>query len=261
VFRQRASICLDGIDFNCSQSNSLETILTGRPHRSSLNSAQYGRCILEGWYTPQGKASSSRCGFARQLCSTADVSLQIVNVVVYLLFLGSDLYSLAAPADHTVRKETYLTPAPWAFLVWYVTNPNSRLIVFGVKWLFCRVLVHGLLLGTIIYQFYPSGKSVIIDGISWRLPLLTIFNAIYMNFWTKQIFIVSFIFALLVSSTVTVSASSCTFVYTGNAFLTPHSLFLSTSTTSSRSTTLPNQSGTSSPCISPSRSTTAGQRS
>jgi len=113
------------------------------------------------------------------------ILLKIVNVVVYLLFLGSDIYTLAAPGDiyHTGRKETYLTPAPWAFLVW--------------------VLIHFLLLGTMIYQFCPSGKSVIIDGISWRLPLLTILNAVYVNFWSKQSFIFSFIFALLVSSTVT----------------------------------------------------------
>jgi hypothetical protein len=137
--------------------------------------------------------------------------------------LGTDLYTLAAPGDtyHT-RKETYLTPAPWAFLIWYVTNPTSRLIIFGAKWLFCRSLIHFLLLGTVIYQFFPSGKSVIIDGISWRFPLLTIFNAVYMNFWLKQSFIFSFIFALLVSATVTVSASSCTFMHTGNALLTRH---------------------------------------
>jgi len=112
------------------------------------------------------------------------ILLKIVNIVVYLLFLGSDIYTLAAPGDvyHT-RKETYLTPAPWAFLVWS--------------------LIHLLLLGTVIYQFCPSGKSVIIDGISWRFPLLTILNAVYMNFWFNQSFIFSFIFALLVSATVT----------------------------------------------------------
>jgi hypothetical protein len=73
-----------------------------------------------------------------------------------------------------------------------------------------------------IYQFCPSGKAVIIDGISWRLPLLTILNAVFVNLWSNQSYIIAFIFALLVSSTVTVSASSCTFMYTGNAFLTPH---------------------------------------
>lgn len=53
---------------------------------------------------------------ARQLtCGLA----QIVNVIVYLLFLGSNVYTVAAPNDiYYTGKETYLTPAPWAFLVW-----------------------------------------------------------------------------------------------------------------------------------------------
>jgi hypothetical protein len=46
---------------------------------------------------------------------------QIVNVIVYLLFLGSNVYSVAAPSGiYFSGKETYLTPAPWAFLIWLV---------------------------------------------------------------------------------------------------------------------------------------------
>ena len=177
--------------------------------------------------------------------------------------MGSDLYTLAAPGDvYHSAKETYLTPAPWAFLVWYVTKPTDLIVIFGSKWHIFRVLIHFLLLGTIIYQFCPSGKAVIIDGISWRFALLTILNAVYVNFWSNKSYILSFICALLVSSTVTVSASSCTFMYTDNASLTPHiSLSFSTSTTSSRSTTTLNQSGTNSSCTCPSPSTTAGQQS
>ena len=49
-----------------------------------------------------------------------------------------------------------------------------------------RSLIHLLLLGTIIYQFTPDGKKVIIDGISWRFPLLGLLNAIYVNLWASQ---------------------------------------------------------------------------
>jgi len=112
------------------------------------------------------------------------ILLKIVNVIVYFLFLGSNIYTLAAPNDiYYTGKETYITPAPWAFLVW--------------------ALIHLLLLGTIIYQFFPGGKAVIIDGISWRFPLLGVLNAIYVNLWTKQDYILAFIFALFVSSAVT----------------------------------------------------------
>ncbi|KAF8070334.1 hypothetical protein FPV67DRAFT_1668199 [Lyophyllum atratum] len=115
---------------------------------------------------------------------TDGLLLKIVNVITYFLFLGSNLYTVASPAGiYFHGKETYLTPAPWAFLIWS--------------------LIHILLLGTIIYQFFPSGKRVIIDGISWRFPLLAVLNAIYVNLWASHHFILSFVLALFVCSTVT----------------------------------------------------------
>ncbi|KAH9858597.1 hypothetical protein C2E23DRAFT_864486 [Lenzites betulinus] len=110
--------------------------------------------------------------------------LKIINVVVYFLFLGSNVYTVAGPTDiYYTGKDTYVTPAPWAFLIWS--------------------LIHLLLLGTIIYQFFDGGKQVVIDGISWRLPLLAVLNAIYVNVWARHYYVVAFVFALLVSSTVT----------------------------------------------------------
>ncbi|KAF9453905.1 hypothetical protein P691DRAFT_718253 [Macrolepiota fuliginosa MF-IS2] len=112
------------------------------------------------------------------------ILLKIANVLVYLLFLGSNIYTVAAPQGiYYHGKETFITPAPWAFLIWS--------------------LIHVLLLGTIIYQFFPQGKRVIIDGISWRFPLLAILNAIYVNLWASQHYIIAFVFALFVSSAVT----------------------------------------------------------
>jgi hypothetical protein len=102
---------------------------------------------------------------------------------VYWLFLGSNIYTFASGSTYG-GKETYITPAPWAFLIWS--------------------LIHLLLLGTIIYQFTAAGKSVVIDGISWRFPLLVVLNSIYVNFWAKQYYVVAFVFSLFVSSAVTV---------------------------------------------------------
>ncbi|OBZ66990.1 hypothetical protein A0H81_13030 [Grifola frondosa] len=97
---------------------------------------------------------------------------------------SSNIYTIAGPADvYYNGKETYITPAPWAFLIWS--------------------LIHLLLLGTIVYQFCEAGKTVIIDGISWRFPLLAILNTIYVSVWASHHYIVAFIFALFVSSTVT----------------------------------------------------------
>ncbi|KAI0287866.1 hypothetical protein BC826DRAFT_1093227 [Russula brevipes] len=92
--------------------------------------------------------------------------LKLLNVIAYFLLLGSNISTIVVPKDaYTHGKLTYITPSPWAFLIWS--------------------LIHLLLLGTIIYQFTPEGKKVIIDGVAWRFALLG-----------------SFIFALLVSSTV-----------------------------------------------------------
>ncbi|KAJ7251817.1 hypothetical protein B0H12DRAFT_1118983 [Mycena haematopus] len=114
---------------------------------------------------------------------TDGIALKIVNVLVYWLFLGSNIYTYAAGSTYYGGKETYITPAPWAFLIWS--------------------LIHLLLLGTIIYQFTAAGKGTVIDGISWRFPLLVILNSIYVNLWAKGYYPVAFVFSLFVSSAVT----------------------------------------------------------
>ncbi|KNZ77775.1 hypothetical protein J132_03833, partial [Termitomyces sp. J132] len=110
---------------------------------------------------------------------------QIVNLITYFLFFGSNAYyTFAFPGGiHSHRKETYITPALWAFLIW--------------------PLIHTLLLGTVIYQFFPAGKRVIVDGISWRFPLLAVLNAMYIYFSSRHSFYLELVFALFVSSTVT----------------------------------------------------------
>ena len=111
--------------------------------------------------------------------------LKLVNVLVYFLFLGSNIYTVASPdAIYGNIKQTYFTPAVWAFFAWSI--------------------IHFLLLGTIIYQFTSAhAKAVVIDGISWRFPLLAILNAIFLTVWAHHQYIAAFILSLLVSSTVT----------------------------------------------------------
>ncbi|EJD54287.1 hypothetical protein AURDEDRAFT_109989 [Auricularia subglabra TFB-10046 SS5] len=109
------------------------------------------------------------------------IFLKIVNVIVYLVFLGSNVYTVAGPTGgwHHYGRETYITPAWWAFYIWTV--------------------IHLLLLGFVIYQFFPDGKRVVVDGIGWRFPLLTVLNAVYINVWNRGHYIVAFVFAILVS--------------------------------------------------------------
>ncbi|KAG8753367.1 hypothetical protein FRC14_006116 [Serendipita sp. 396] len=111
------------------------------------------------------------------------IFLKIINIVVFFLFLGSNIYSVAAPGDvYRSSKETYFTPAYWTFGIWS--------------------LIHLLLLGLIIYQFTDAGKAVIIDGVGWRFPLLALLNAFYISIWVKGHYVWAWIFALLVSSSV-----------------------------------------------------------
>jgi hypothetical protein len=111
------------------------------------------------------------------------IFLKVVNILAYLFLAGSNIYTVAGPKyPYGTGKETYVTPAPYAFYIWTV--------------------IHLLLLGYIIYQFFPAGKKVIIDGVSWRFPLLLVLNAIYVNVWTHEHYIVAFFFALFVSSAV-----------------------------------------------------------
>ncbi|KAJ7690634.1 hypothetical protein B0H17DRAFT_935710 [Mycena rosella] len=112
------------------------------------------------------------------------IVLKLVNILVYCLFLGSNIYSVAdGGAAYYGGKTTYITPAPWAWLIWSVIDL--------------------LLIGFLVYQFTAAGKSVIIDGINWRFPLLVVLNAIYVNLWHKQHYILAFVFSLFVSSAVT----------------------------------------------------------
>lgn len=113
------------------------------------------------------------------------ILLKVANVVVYFAFLGSNIYTVAGHEgnySYSSGKETYFTPAPYAFGIWS--------------------LIHLLLLGYIVYQFTENGKKTIIDGIGWRFPLLAVLNLVYVNVWARGHYIVAFIFALLVSSTV-----------------------------------------------------------
>ena len=111
--------------------------------------------------------------------------LKIVNVLVYLLFLGSNIYTVASPhAIYYNIKQTYFTPAVWAFFAWSI--------------------IHFLLLGTIIYQFTSAhAKVVVIDGISWRFPLLAVLNAVLVTVWAHHHYIAAFLVSLLVASSVT----------------------------------------------------------
>ena len=49
---------------------------------------------------------------------------QIVNVIACFVFVGSNVYTVAGPEGiYKADKETYFTPAPYAFVIWQVPPP------------------------------------------------------------------------------------------------------------------------------------------
>lgn len=121
--------------------------------------------------------------------------LKTLNVLAYILFLGSNGYVSLGP--HSSQwwaggvKETFITPESWFFSIWG--------------------LVHLLLLGFVIYQFHPRGYQPAIEGVGWRFPLLAIFNATYVQLsssgggkhgQSRILSILAFVATLLIAGTV-----------------------------------------------------------
>ncbi|KAK0548232.1 hypothetical protein OC846_004375 [Tilletia horrida] len=94
--------------------------------------------------------------------------LKIVNVIAFLVFTTSNAYTSLAPGGSIggAQKVTYITPAPWIFVVWPI--------------------IHVLLLGALIYQFFPAGYGPVVETIGWRLPVLALLTSIYSGFAAGQ---------------------------------------------------------------------------
>ncbi|TNY22930.1 hypothetical protein DMC30DRAFT_348099, partial [Rhodotorula diobovata] len=93
---------------------------------------------------------------------------------------------------HHTGRETYFTPAAWVFNVWTIIN--------------------ALLLGFVVYQFFAPSREVV-DGIGWRFALVGILNAIFVHVWVTRHYIVAFIFALLLASSISTAYYSLTAHY------------------------------------------------
>ncbi|ORY54602.1 hypothetical protein BCR35DRAFT_284608 [Leucosporidium creatinivorum] len=105
--------------------------------------------------------------------------LKLVNVAVFVFLFGSGIYS--SLDGHGAGKDTFFTPASYVFYTWS--------------------LIDLLLLGYIIYQFVDSSHDAV-HGVGWRLALVGVLNAIYLHVFVTGHYLVAFIFALLVASTV-----------------------------------------------------------
>ncbi|GAA6025495.1 hypothetical protein JCM11491_002839 [Sporobolomyces phaffii] len=105
--------------------------------------------------------------------------LKVVNVLAFLFLFSSNLYGGLSP--HGVGRETAFTPARYVFWTWS--------------------LIDFLLLGYVIYQFFDKSHDSV-HGVGYRFALVGILNAIFLHVFVTRHFIVAFMFAILLASTV-----------------------------------------------------------
>lgn len=109
--------------------------------------------------------------------------VKLLNIVVFVLLLGSNVYTVAGPKDtYGSPHETYVTPSAYAFWIW--------------------TLIHFLLLCMMFYQFSEPGKTLVIDAISYRFAVLALLNTIYIWLWIRGFYISAFFMSLVVAATV-----------------------------------------------------------
>ena len=150
--------------------------VTTRPPCANMESSYLVSRQRSGCHLPPNETQATRMTSVQW---REGLLLKIVNVLAYLLFLGSNV-CIISPAQESIYgnlKQTYFTPAIWAFLAWPI--------------------IQSLLLGTIVYQFTSAhAKEVVVDGISWGFPLLSTSYALFTIVWADHYHTIAFVLSL-----------------------------------------------------------------
>jgi len=113
-----------------------------------------------------------------------DILLKIANILSYLFFFGSNVWHVAWPGGiYRWGPNTYFSLGYHAYGIWSI--------------------IHLLLIGYLIYQFFDTAKPLIIDTIGWRFPILAVITSIYVNVHNHGDWLVAFVFAALMCAAVT----------------------------------------------------------
>ncbi|KAI8377734.1 uncharacterized protein BYT42DRAFT_515925 [Radiomyces spectabilis] len=109
---------------------------------------------------------------------------KVANVLVYLFFLSATVYSLVAPSsDDTIAEgQTYITPSFWISYVW--------------------TIIHLLLGGFVIYQWFSPAHEVALHGVGWHFVISVLLSAAWLALLKTGHYIIGFIFVLLTASSV-----------------------------------------------------------
>lgn len=110
--------------------------------------------------------------------------IKIVNVLTFAFLLGLNTYSGFFVKDSPYHENhlTYITPAVFVYFIW--------------------VLIHFLLLGFVIFQFFPSANEVVVDGVHWHFLSLGLFNSIWIWLYSTDHTILALIPLFLLSGQV-----------------------------------------------------------
>lgn len=87
-----------------------------------------------------------------------NLPLKVVNVLAFIFLSSSNAYSMLG-GHSGATKDTYFSPEQWIFSVW--------------------PLIHLMILGMMVYQFFEGGYHPIIEGVGWRFPLLCVLTSVY----------------------------------------------------------------------------------
>jgi len=108
--------------------------------------------------------------------------LKIANEITYLSFFASIILCLVAGMfGH--GNPTYLGPASMTYGVWIV------------------ILV--LFIGSMAYQWTDSGRSILIDGLHWRLSAIFVLATVHLHLWLHGQWLASFFFVAFLGVAVT----------------------------------------------------------
>jgi len=117
--------------------------------------------------------------------SNLHLVLKVTNVLVYLFFLSSTVWTIAGPGpdkDTLKTHETYITPAEWVHYAWS--------------------LIHVLLGGFVVTQWFEGAQNNVVLGVGWHFVISTLLNAAWIVLWEKGHLVLALIAILLTASSV-----------------------------------------------------------
>ncbi|CAO3639463.1 unnamed protein product [Cunninghamella blakesleeana] len=108
---------------------------------------------------------------------------KISNVIVYLAFLSATVYTVVSPKEGGINEgHTYITPSFWISYIW--------------------TLIHLLLGGYIIYQWFEAAHEVAIHGVGWHFVISVLLSSAWLGLLQSGHVFLAFIFVLLTASSV-----------------------------------------------------------